>query len=318
MKSALLTAVLAAAVLPLSAQASIVWRADFENGATSQFNGNIQRVSADRLQVVTSPVAEGRYALKATVYQGDDPIDASGNRAEVVHTYGEREGDMFFYRFLVRFDAAFPAPNTWQLFTQWHHTGLTGSPPLEFVVRGEQLEFVHNSPANSTTTRMPLGPLVRGEWQEFVLQVKWSPDPAVGFVQVWRNRELKVAKRAFATMFPGQGIYMKAGYYRNDTIAQPGTLHLDGYLQTTTLAEAMPETSAIQNGSAPTSPAPTPSAPKDDEAPTASGTETLSPDPLQDPSASGEPQVGCSSTGGPLGLLGLLVLGLLPQRRRRT
>jgi uncharacterized protein (TIGR03382 family) len=317
LKSALLAAVLAALVLPLSAQASIVWRADFENGGTSQFNGNIQRVSADRLQVVTSPAGEGRYVLQATVQQGDDPINASGNRAEVVHTQGEREGDMYFYRFLVRFDSKFPAPNTWQLFTQWHHTGLTGSPPLEFVVRGEQLEFVHNSPANSTTTRMTLGPLVRGQWQEFILQVKWSPDPAVGFVQVWRNRELKIARRSFATMFPGQGIYMKAGYYRNDTIAQVGTLYLDGYLQTTTLAEAMPATSAIQTGGS-TPSAPAPSTSPQEESPTASGTETLSPDPLQDPSATGEPQVGCSASGGSMGLLGLLLLGFLPQRRRRA
>jgi uncharacterized protein (TIGR03382 family) len=274
-------------------------------------------VSEDRLQVVQSPTAQGRYALKATVVQGDNPIGASGNRNELVHFGGEKEGDDFYYRFRVMFAPGFPAPNTWQLFTQWHHTGLTGSPPLEFVVRGEQLEIVHNSPANSTTTRMTLGPLVRGQWQEFILQVKWSPDPAVGFVQVWRNRELKVAKRAFATMFPGQGIYMKAGYYRNDTIAQVGTLHLDGYLQTTTLAEAMPDTSAIQNGGS-TPSAPAPSTSPQEQTPTASGTETLSPDPLQDPSATGEPQVGCSASGGSMGLLGLLLLGFLPQRRRRA
>ncbi len=312
-KAALLVA--AAVLVPTASQASVVWKADFETGDRSQFNGRIQMVSPDRLKIVTSPVAEGRYALQATVQQGDDPINASGNRNELVHSAGEREGDEYYYRFLVRFDEQFPAPNTWQLFTQWHHTGLTGSPPLEFVVMGEQLQFVHNSPSGGTTTRMPLGPLVRGQWIEFVLQVKWSPKASEGFVQVWRDREVKIARRSFATMFPGEGVYMKAGLYRNDTIGPVGVLQLDGYLQTTTLDEAMPR--PLSAGPAPQTPAPGTPAETGSTGSSDSTEVTQAPEALEDGTLTANAQAGCAAAGaGPAGLMGLTLLGLLRRRRR--
>jgi hypothetical protein len=279
--------------------AGVVWRGDFETGDRSQYS-SAHMVSADRMQVVTSPVAEGRYALKVTVKQGDDPIDSSGNRNELVYLTNEAAGSEYYYRWKVMFPADYPSVRTWQLFTQWHHDGCCGSPPVEFYVYGDELRLRLTNGADVWTA-----PLVRGVWHELIFHVKWSPDPAVGFVELWHNRERALPKRSAATMYAGTKNYLKLGLYRNDTISQVGVVYHDGFIQATQLADVLPP-----------SPPPTPDA------------ETSPSTPAQEP-GSGEVDrgsetdarsagFGCSMAGSPLAAIALLaLLGGLGLRRRR-
>jgi MYXO-CTERM domain-containing protein len=221
-------------LLPGVAGAGVVWRGDFETGSHSQFSG-AQMVSADRLRVVTSPVAEGRYALQATVRQGDDPINSSGNRNELVYLSNEAVGSEYYYRWRVMFAQDFPSVRTWQLFTQWHHDGCCGSPPVEFYVYGEEIRLTLNNSVTPWRT-----PLVRGVWHEFVFHVKWSPDPAVGFIELWFNGQRVLSKRNIGTMYAGMKNYLKLGLYRNETVAPEGVVYHDGYLQATRLEDVLP------------------------------------------------------------------------------
>lgn len=222
-------------LVPFVASAGIVWRGDFESGDRSQYSGT-QMVSADRLQVVTSPVAEGKYALKATVRQGDDPINSSGNRNELVYLGREALGSEYYYRWKVMFATDFPSVDTWQLFTQWHHDGCCGSPPVEFYVRGEEIRM-----SLPGTSEVPWRTkLVRGVWHEFILRVKWHSDPKVGFVELWHNKARVLPKRGAMTMYSGQKNYLKLGLYRNDTVKPTGVVYHDGFVQATTLADVLP------------------------------------------------------------------------------
>jgi hypothetical protein len=203
----------------------VVWRGDFETGNIDQWSGK-QMVSADRLQVVSSPTRQGSYALKVTVKQGDNPISASGNRNELVKMTNEKEGDEYFYKWSTMFASDFPSAATWQLFTQWHHSGDSGSPPVEFYVNGETIYLrVQGSTVVWTT------PLVRGQWQDFIFHVKWSANSSVGFVELYRNGQLVLPKRYVATMYSGQTNYLKVGLYRNSTIAPTGVVYHDGWIQ---------------------------------------------------------------------------------------
>lgn len=100
--SVVVVAIAASVLVGGAASASVVWRGDFESGDLSQWSSK-QSVSADRLQVVTSPVAQGRYALKVTVRQGDDPINASGNRNELVYLTYEPSCTERWYRWQTMF-----------------------------------------------------------------------------------------------------------------------------------------------------------------------------------------------------------------------
>ncbi|MBI5547711.1 MAG: heparin lyase I family protein, partial [Deltaproteobacteria bacterium] len=82
--------------MPSLANATELWRGDFETGDLSQWSRS-QQVSSDRLRVVSSPTRQGRHALRVEVRQGDDPINASGNRAELVQMTNEAEGDERYY-----------------------------------------------------------------------------------------------------------------------------------------------------------------------------------------------------------------------------
>ena len=334
-------ALLAMWLVPFLASAGIVWRGDFESGDRSQYSST-QMVSADRLQVVTSPVAEGKYALKATVRRGDDPIDASGNRNELVYLGREALGSEYYYRWKVMFAADFPSVDTWQIFTQWHHDGCCGSPPVEFYVRGEEMRL-----SLPGTSEVPWrGKLVRGVWHEFILRAKWHSDPKVGFVELWHNKQLVLPKRGAMTMYSGQKNYLKLGLYRSDTVQPVGVVYHDGFVQATTLADVMPTeppppppvdagTPPVDAGSPDEVDAGSPQEPEDVDA----GTPPVVEDPDTGPTmpGSGLPpvqgipsdseseeelagNVGCSSSGGgPLATFALLgLLGLTGARRRRS
>jgi hypothetical protein len=188
-------------------------------------------VSPDRLQVVSSPIRQGRYALKVTVRQGDNPIGASGNRNELVRLTREPSGSEYYYRWSTMFAPDFPAPATWQLFTQWHHDGNSGSPPVEFAVNNGRMILYCSGAAVWSA------PLVRGAWQDFIFHARWSSNPSVGFVELYHNGQLVLPRRYCATQFPGMLNYLKTGLYRNSTIAPTGVLYHDGWVMGRTLAD---------------------------------------------------------------------------------
>jgi hypothetical protein len=214
---------------------NLVWRGDFETGDRSQWSGT-EMVSADRLALVASPLREGRYALKATVKQGDDPINASGNRNELVRMTKEAVGSEYWYRWSTMFANDFPSAKTWQLFTQWHHDGCCGSPPVEFYVYGEEMRLNIGGDPGTIVWRSPL---VRGAWQDFIFHVRWSPNSSVGFVELYHNGKLVMPKRYIATQFSGYLNYLKVGLYRSDTVAPVGVVYHDGWAMGRTLQDVL-------------------------------------------------------------------------------
>jgi hypothetical protein len=192
---------------------------------------------------VTSPTRQGLKALKVTLKYGD--VHSSGNRAEVVRgstALREATGSEYYYRFQVMFDPTYPRDDRWQLFAQWHHEGSSGSPPLEFTIKGDSIELATQSaPPNQAKTVHWSAPMNRGTWHDIVIRVKWSPDRTVGFVELFHNNMTTPAlpKKYVATQFPGQLNYLKAGLYRHKDILKDGILYHDGWVQGRTLADVL-------------------------------------------------------------------------------
>jgi len=215
----------------------VVWRGNFETGDIKQWS-HAQMVDPNRLLVVTSPVTQGRYAMKTTVYQGDDPIDSSGNRNELVQMTNEASGSEYFYKWSTMFDASFPSERHWQLFTQWHQADdFGGSPPVEFYVYGEEMRLnIGGSPG----VQVWQAPLVRSQWRDFLFHVKWSSDPAVGFVELYLDGKLVMPKRYIATQYPGQLNYLKVGLYRDEVIAPVGIVYHDKWTMSRSIDGLLP------------------------------------------------------------------------------
>ncbi|WP_426757019.1 polysaccharide lyase [Myxococcus sp. Y35] len=320
-------------LIPTFASADVVWRGDFETGNTSQWTRS-QSVANSRLQVVTDVVREGRYALKATVRQGDDPIGASGNRNELLYISQEQTNSTWFYKWSTLFPADYPLDDGWQVFAQWHQEGCCGSPPLEFYVRGEEM-FMRVGGASGKV--LWTAPLRRGDWNDFVLEVKWSPNAKTGHVQLWHNGAVVVPRTSVATQFGTELNYLKLGLYRDDAIRPEASVYHDGFLMASTLEEVMPP--APEPEPAPTVPEPdvpvdpttepsTPDAPVV-ETPVPqpqtrwgvmTGDDLLTPEnPLGAPSAGGCSASGKGASSLPLSAaVGLLSLSALFVRRRKA
>ncbi|WP_257454897.1 polysaccharide lyase [Archangium lipolyticum] len=330
-----------ALLLPTLASASVVWKGDFETGNLSQWDRE-QSVASNRLLVVNSPVREGRYALKVTVHQGDDPINASGNRNELLYLDRAAPGTEYFYKWSTLFPKSFPRSSKWALFTQWHHDGNGGSPPLEFYVVDDQINLRMGGQNGKIVWRAPVQ---REHWNDFILHVKWSPDANTGFVELYHDGKVVLPKTKVATQYSGQRNYLKMGLYRDSSIAPTGIVFHDGFAMATTLADVLPapvvdatpnpptpappSTNAPGSVSGPSSDAgspPTADVPRDsdpisqtppgsDDSPGSDGIVPGDPTTL----GTGMPPAGCgaSSTGGAplLTVVGLTVLALLGRRK---
>ncbi|WP_369945795.1 heparin lyase I family protein [Vitiosangium sp. GDMCC 1.1324] len=221
-----------------------VWRGDFETGDLSQFSTK-ESMGADRLQVVQSPVRQGRYALRAEVRQGDDPINASGNRNELVKYDGSSEGTEFYYGWSTLWPSDYPMTPNWQVFMQWHHPGSSGAPPVRFVLGCSAADCGQPLPDTlffivDNKTQWMMAPVTRGVWHDFVLHIKWSANSSVGFVELWYDGKLVVPKRNVRTLFNSSDTnYLKMGLYRDEAVRPTAVLFHDGLVQAKTLEGAM-------------------------------------------------------------------------------
>lgn len=233
------------AVVPV-ARANVIWRGDFSTGDLSQWPKRETVDAATRLQVVPGPVEGEGPALQVSVRQGDNPIHASGNRNELVYA-GDRieEGSERYYHWRTLWPADYAAQDVWQIFTQWHHFTGGGSPPMAFLVWGEEVRLGIQTGEVLWST-----PLERGRWHDFVFHVGWSSDPGRGYVELWYDGRIAMPRSPRATMFPGQGVYLKQGLYRSSRVQADQVLFHRGMTVGTTLDDVWPRPPAAQGPAA--------------------------------------------------------------------
>ena len=233
------------AVAPASA--SVLFDGDFETGDTSQWSFEQQGGDPDDDIIVQSETRiQGVYAGRFTVEPGDHfpASQTTGERAEVLN-YGVlfKEGDVRWFGWSVYFASGFPTSDdsgTWNVFTQWHHTGSSCSVPLDFAVRDDgpdsrrSLVLTSRTGTISATScrltgrEFDLGLLRTDEWIRFEAQVGFSADPSIGFVKVYVNDQLVLPRTSMNTLYPCCRNYMKQGYYRRANAENTATLYIDG------------------------------------------------------------------------------------------
>jgi hypothetical protein len=219
-------------------------------------------VAADRLTSVPgASLGRSGNVMRVEVRRGD--VTHDGWRAEAL---GPRELSRFWsvrYSWWTFFPIGYPAeiklvygPNAgnpaFQVFTQWHHSGSSGSPPLAFVVQppkaggGSDFRIRVGVVASSTGQRHYVGiaDLNRGQWHHFDIEVRWNPTD--GWLKVRHNGQQTMFTPAesdgllqestdrltsLATLYPGQHNYLKMGLYRpvdqenSKNYANPGEAH---------------------------------------------------------------------------------------------
>jgi Polysaccharide lyase len=292
LKKLTLTVALIAFTVATGVDAGIVWRGDYSTGDRTQWS-SLEGLDS-RITIQQSTVRPGSgYAARVELRNGD--YANSGCRNELVRETPITEGTEHYYAWSTQFDWSYPSNNTWQVFTQWHHSGLNGSPPVEMDVVGENISLtVHGDQV------LWSAPLVRGVWHDFVLHVLWSSDQSVGYLELWYDGQRVMDRNHQQTVYPGQYIYLKQGLYRNASIQETAVVFHDGTVIGTTLADVAPKLVAPPPAPPPDAGSGTPGAggtPDAGDLPDA-GTVATTQQPPVEASSVGFPSGGCSSRGG--------------------
>ncbi len=224
-----LTSLGLAALLPLVSSAGLLRTETFED---QNFNGWIE-TNGPR-SIVTNHVRAGTYAGKHTLI-GQVGVNAGYKneswRDRIFNDVGE-----YWIGFSVYIvdggteDWIFDQYSHDSIFFQVLHApdynlGETGKGyPIKMHIRGDEFTITHGgstvNPHTSSSriyTSSIIGPVVKGQWHDFVLYMKFDPpNPANCAIKVWHNGALKVDKSDFVFGNEGPGYHVKFGIYQPD------------------------------------------------------------------------------------------------------
>jgi hypothetical protein len=176
-----------------SSDADLIWKSDFETGDLSEWS-QIQACPGG-VTVVTSPVRHGMYAARFAVADDDTnarclAVPTENPRAQLVGPFGLfQAGDDVYIGFSTFFPADFPTvpAGSWLQLHEDYGPPYNGSPTMEVDVYGDRLGMEANENDGIYHRIWTAGEDIhRGtQWEDIVLHVKWSTDPAVGFIELW-------------------------------------------------------------------------------------------------------------------------------------
>lgn len=164
----------------------IMWSGDVSTGDLSQY-ATIQQCKTDRTKVIKDPLGLSRNAIQFTVYDTDvAPCTPDGDpRAQALSPNIIKENDEVWAGFSVLVPNDFPAAKATDL--SWVSIFSIYGPPFDGA--GGQDVAMDTTPGKERFYT-PQGwsmPLIKGKWVDFVLHMKLSKDPQVGFDELYVN-----------------------------------------------------------------------------------------------------------------------------------
>lgn len=221
---------------------TVIWRGDDLGAWHGKEVLDSSRISTVDVKRNGGSVKAFRFQVKQT------DIVHNGVRAELVREDHRPEGTERYTAFSVLFPKDFfpTVAGKWQVFHQYHQSYKDGttigrSPPVEFSLNGNKMQLSTNDWHSPAFTQRVLwsAPLEFDKWYDFVLHARWSSNPLLGFLHLFLNGAEVLPKTPTFTMFPGYEVYMKSGIYRSRDIMEDATLYQRGFIEATTLEEAM-------------------------------------------------------------------------------
>jgi hypothetical protein len=195
----------------------ILYRVNFEERNPLPAFISTQTATAYGLQIVDSPVFEGKKAARFELRRRD-PENNNGTRAEISFPGpGNTTRPERWYAFAIYFPGtAYDADKSDEVISQWHQGG-KATPSLCIRTKNNRLRLrITARPKDKDVVEM--GPIVKDVWQYFVVHVKHSAAPD-GVVEIWRNGVLLVNYKGANMYDPGSGNFhtpnWKLGIYKS-------------------------------------------------------------------------------------------------------
>jgi Polysaccharide lyase len=235
-----------------------LWAADAESPLTNEWASTACQDPASETARVTSPLAQGRAAYRLEVRDGDDYF---GERCELGQANPRRpgfplfkEGDERWISWQVYLPTNFPVSATrFQVVAQWKQMGSLGTPALAMAVNNGKFSLDSSDSyvsGNAAVIARRVGTAQVARWVKFTLHVKFSPDPNVGFIELFgdldgNGQTLLLPLTHIWTMKRDEtgstvDSHARIGIYRDPLIQGASSIYYDGYTVATSkeLAEA--------------------------------------------------------------------------------
>jgi hypothetical protein len=184
----------------------VLWSGDFETSSLSQWP--VLQACTGGVSIVTSPVRGGGYAAKFTVTDQSTDVNCpavptSSPRAQLVSPAMFTPGADVYIGFSTFFPADFPTiSDGWMQVAEVYGPPFGGSPPIGVDVVGNRLVLSRDATHNWDKVWTSATDIAKGTgWEDIVLHVKFSTDPRVGFVELWRNGRRQTFTNGSQTLF---------------------------------------------------------------------------------------------------------------------
>ncbi len=224
-------------------EAAVFFRGDFETGKLDQWR---LRNNVHRISVVTSPVREGKYAGRFEIRPGDTG-PAGIERVELNYSQPSAatfENAEVYYAWSVMVDPNQPITRGLHQIMFWEAFGVSRQ-MIALNLSDENVSF------RVVGRTLWMGKMPPGRWHDFVMHVKWSPDPAISFVEFWYDGQQVVPKTMIQTMFKDAtktyANYCDIGVVRGDNTATE-VVYFDRVLAATTLADVLTDAPPARDG----------------------------------------------------------------------
>jgi len=236
----------AQAFLSMLPDPDIVWSGDAETGDLSQWC-EVNEAVLGRITVVDNPVAQGNYSYRFQLNNGDSIFGSERvTLSQQCDGRYELDGEEKYYGWSVMLPNDYPYNTSWSLVVQWKGIH-TGSPPIQLSQRDANWQLTYRPTASSSNIVKWKAPVNKGQYDNFVMHVKWSSDPTIGFIELWYNGQLVVEKFYTSTIHLSGGLpvenYVAMGLYRDSAISTDVILYHDGFTVGKTFASVTGEQS---------------------------------------------------------------------------
>ena len=206
---------------PLFAQSdlrqNLVLESPFESVNYLAGWGNNQHCCTHSVSQSSEQVKAGSFSLKLNV-RSDDQNTSGSIRSEVT-----LEGDPLnqdrWYGFSL-FLKDWVDDDAGESVFEWAHDG-SGADPVTLLTSGGRFTLVTNG-GTSNNVYSDLGPIVSGQWIDFVIHVRWSPD-TTGLLQVWMGGSIVFDKSSLRTS--AGACYLKLGINKFGWNTQTSAIH---------------------------------------------------------------------------------------------
>jgi hypothetical protein len=153
-------------------------------------------------------------------------------------------------------EAGAPTTSNWFIGGQFHQTlDPSGGASPPFLLTGKIGEYRQISFVTDGNQGGPVfyeWPIIRGVWENFVLQVNFDPTGVTGKVNMWRNGTQVVAYTGPTGETPGgagtQNYYWKFGLYRSQTPEYEAVRFANMTFKSTSLLSKVSSPDAIPSG----------------------------------------------------------------------